>query len=83
MPPDWIVPGSATGLLGLVFLLVIRGYLVPPRLVHKEEYDRLKSERDEWKALALQALQQNRDLVAGTQVLSQALQSLPAARGGA
>lgn len=72
-----VVPGGATALLAVVFLLVVRGYLVPPRLVHRDEYDRVKAERDAAWSLAMRLLDQNQELLGGTRVVVDALQAVP------
>lgn len=83
MDLTWLVQGGATGLLALVFLLVVRGYLVPPRLVHRDEYDRVKAERDAAWSLAMKLLDQNQQLLTGSRVVVDAFESLrpPADKG--
>jgi hypothetical protein len=85
IPSEWVIPGGATGLLALVFLMVVRGYLVPPRLVHREEYDRAvgeaRAERDEWKELALKTIDQNQRLLRGARAIDEVLEAFPA-KGG-
>lgn len=77
IPSTWVAPGSVLTLCVSFTLLVVRGYLVPPRLVHRDEYDRVKRERDEAMELSRELLEQNRQLITGSQVVVDVLQALP------
>lgn len=71
IPPDWILQGGAVGLLGLVVLLILRGHLVPRRVVQDVEDD-----RDRWRAVALKALGHADALLPAAQVAAQATKAL-------
>jgi hypothetical protein len=73
----WIPALTPTGLLGLVFLLVITGKLVPPKLVPRDEYERVKAERDQMTQLAMTTLAQNQKLLAASLRTADVLESFP------
>jgi hypothetical protein len=73
IPQEWLIPGGAVGLLGLTVLMVFRGWLVPASQVA-----RIEQERDEWKSLALQAMDQNQQLLAQGRTVVDVLNAIPA-----
>lgn len=75
IPTDWVAPATPYGLCALFTFLIVRGYLVPPRLVHRQEYDRVKAERDEAWAAMMRLLEQNQQLLAAARVVVQAGES--------
>lgn len=77
----WIPALTPTGLLGLVFLMVIRGHLVPPKLVPREEYERVKAERDDMTKLAMALLEQNQKLLSGALRTADVFESIPVTKG--
>lgn len=76
MSLEWVVPATPLGAALGLCLLIIRGYLVPPKLVHRDEYDRVRKERDDMTALAMRLLDQNGQLLAGARVLTDVAGSL-------
>ena len=73
IPQEWLIPGGAVGLLGFTVLMVFRGWLVPASQVA-----RIEQERDEWKSLALQAMDQNQQLLAQGRTVVDVLNAIPA-----
>jgi hypothetical protein len=73
IPQEWLIPGGAVGLLGVTVLMVFRGWLVPGSQVA-----RVERERDEWKTLALQAMDQNQQLLAQGRTVVDVLNAIPA-----
>ncbi len=63
---------GAGGLLGLCVLLILTGRLVP-----RSQLKDVQTERDAWKATALQAMSQNTQLMVGAKVASDVLKVLP------
>lgn len=74
--PAWTAPASGLGVMAAVFWMVVRGYLVPPKLVHREEYNRVKAERDEAMQLSRELMEQNRQLLTGARVTVDVLQAI-------
>lgn len=73
IPQEWLIPGGAASLLGIAVLMVFRGWLVPGRTVA-----RIERERDEWKALALQTMEQNQQLLSQGRTVVDVLNAIPA-----
>lgn len=73
IPQEWLIPGGAVGLLGLGVLMIFRGWWVPGSQVA-----RIERERDEWKALALKAMDQNQQLLAQGRTVVDVLNAIPA-----
>jgi hypothetical protein len=77
----WLIGQTPTGVISLVCLLVIKGYLVPPNLVHRDEYDRVKAERDQMTTLAMTLLDQNQKLLNASLRSVDVLEAIPV-KGG-
>lgn len=66
IPPDLLVPG---GIVGTVVLLVLTGRFIPKSSADREraalvaEIERIRRERDEWRGIALDLLEQNGQLL--------------------
>lgn len=77
--PEWLGPLSASGLLGLVVFAIIRGHLVPPRLILRQEHEQrladMSRERDSWRQLALVTMEQNQKLLTGVGVVVPVLEA--------
>lgn len=72
-PPTTAWGLTPWGALLLVFIAVMRGWLVPGRTVALIERD-----RDEWKATALKAMDQNAQLLTMGRPVASVLEAIPA-----
>jgi hypothetical protein len=72
-PPTTAWGLTPWGALLLVFIAVMRGWLVPGAQVA-----RIEKQRDEWKTLALQAMDQNQQLLAQGRTVVDVLNAIPA-----
>lgn len=71
LPSDWVTQGGAVGLLGLAFLMVMTGLLVP-----RSFYRQAVRERDEWKTVALRSMDHTDALIEGNEVTAQVVRAL-------
>jgi hypothetical protein len=74
LPMEWIGPGA---LLGVVFLMVMRGLLVPRAWLNE-----VKQDRDYWRQLSQQLTAQNGELLRGARVVEDVLQAIPTQADG-
>ena len=72
LPPEIWQYGGPGALLAAVFLMVMRGALVPSRFLT----DVIK-ERDDWKAMAFKTYRQNQELLHGVSHVTDVLDSIP------
>lgn len=69
IPPvvgDWIAQGGAAGLLALAVWLILTGRIVPRRVLQDAEKD-----RDQWRQVALTAINQASTLLPAAQITSE------------
>ena len=72
-PPTSVWGLTPWGLILITVLAIMRGWLVPGSQV-----SRVERERDEWKTLALQAMDQNQQLLAQGRTVVDVLNAIPA-----
>lgn len=75
--PDWAIQGGAVGLLGLAFLMIMFGKLVPGRF-----YKQLERERDYWRAAALKQQGHTDALMPAAKMNVEFVRGLQAVLGG-
>ena len=75
--PDWVVQGGAVGFLGLAFLLIMFGGLVPGRF-----YKEMKQERNYWRDAALKQQGHTEALLPSAQATVGFIHGLQASLGG-
>lgn len=78
IPPDILVPG---GIVGTVVLLVLTGRFIPKSTADRErqalveQIHRLERERDEWRAISLDLLEQNGQLLRPVRAVAEGMVS--------
>ena len=72
VPPELLLRGGLGAIVLAVVYMVLRGQLVPRRILED-----VQRERDEWRSTAVDALKQNGQLLAGARVVNDVLQALP------
>ena len=86
--PDWALQGGAVGLLGVVFLLIMSGRLVPSRFYKQmerdrdEHYEKLERERDYWRDAALKQQTHTEALLPSAYMSVEFMRGVQAALGG-
>ena len=71
IPVDFITSGGAVGLLGLAFVMVMTGLLVP-----RPFYRQVVKERDEWKQIAMRSMDHAEALMPGAEIAAEVTRSL-------
>ena len=71
LPADWAVQGGAVGMLGIVFLMVVTGRLVPRRTLED-----VMRERDLWRDAALRSDGHVGTLLPAAEITTQVTQAL-------
>ena len=71
LPGELITQGGAVGLLGLAFLMVMTGMLVP-----RPFYRQAVKERDEWKSIAMRSMDHAEVLETGAEIAAEVTRAL-------
>ena len=71
IPGEWVIQGGAVGLVGLIVLMILRGVLVPRKVLEE-----VKEDRDTWRLIALKSMGQTDQLLPAAHITTKVDQAL-------